>query len=291
MKTRHFVIQLMTYLWISSAVHAQERATVSTVAGTVALVRPASPMLVADMSFGQRILNALGHPEEPLTTTSLLQNGDGLRSEDAEAAVLLECASGATQTLSGAFDAILRIGADGKACKLEVRAGLVSATTAADPNAMPGGNPELQVGDVTLGASSTLFGVSVEMGQAEAFVIDGAITVRRPGDVLPVNAGQMMAIHTRALQTIPDARFEKVANVYAKLDVVNLPMADRLAKQQQLQTAYVVAFKRPQDMQARAQLNQSLSTVTTAPNPARAYQIRKQAVLTPQNLQHYTPTP
>lgn len=270
----------LTACLISTRGEAVERATVSTLSGTVARIRPASPVTVKKLTAWQQWLEGLKHKEEPLTLDLDLQDGDGLRSLDGESAVMLECASGATQTLKGPFDVILRIRADGKGCKIEVRDGQVTATTAPDPEAMPDGRPEQQYGDVTLGASSTMFGLAVSDDNVECFVIDGAITATRANQpAWTLAAGQQLAVNTQALTAISEARLERVANTYARLDVVALPAQERLAKQAQLRNDYLVAFRKPEDAEARARLIQSYSVLKTAPNAAGAYQVRKESVL------------
>lgn len=280
MRVQHPVVLLSLMALLTTAPSHAERAQVSTLSGTVALVRPASPKALGELSILQRLLEGIAHQEQPLTLDLALQDGDGLRSEDAESAVMLECASGATQTLKGPFDVILRIRADGKGCKIEVRDGQATATTASDPDAMPEGRPEQQYGDVTLGASSTMFGLAVTGNDVECFVIDGAITATRANEpAWTLNAGQQLAVNTKAVTAISDARLEYVANTYAKLDVATLPAGERFTKQAQLKNDYVAAFRKPEDADARARLIQNYGVLKTAPNAARAYQARKEAVL------------
>lgn len=272
-------LALAAFLSIPDA-HAEERLKVSTLSGTVSFVRPASPMALVDMSVGQRLLDALAHHEHPLEIASQLVDGDGLRSEDPNSAVMLECASGATQTLTGPFDVVLRLREDGKGCLVQVRDGQVTATTAEDPDAMPEGKPQQQYGDVTLGASSTMFGVSVARGNVECFVIDGVITATRANMPLwALDAGQQLSVSSRAVSSITEARLERVANTYARLDVATLPASDRPATQMQLKTRYLAAFRQPADAAAREQLVRSYTALGTTPNAARAYQARKEIVL------------
>jgi hypothetical protein len=262
------------------AARADERIKVSTLSGTVSFIRPASPMALVDMSVGQRLLDAALNPEHPLELASQLLDGDGLRTEDPNSAVMLECASGATQTLTGPFDVVLRVRDDGKGCLLQVRQGQVTATTAENPEAMPEGKPQQQYGDVTLGASSTMFGVSVSRGDVECFVIDGVITATRDNtQVWALGAGQQLSVNTRAVSAITDSRLDQVANTYARLDVASLPAAQRSATQMQLKTRYLAAFRQPADAAAREQLVRSYSALGATPNAARAYQARKETIL------------
>lgn len=276
MRMHPSVVLAFAALLSMGTAHAQQRTKVATLSGTVGLVRPASPKALVDMSFGERMLDALANREKPLELTSELLDGDGLRSEEAGSAVMLECASGATQALTGPFDVILRIRADGKGCKIEVRDGQATATTASDPDAMPDGRPEQQYGDVTLGASSTMFGMAVSRGNLECFVIDGAITATRANvPVWALSAGQQLAVKSQAVTAISETRLSVVASTYARLDVTSLPQEQRAAKQMQLQARYVEAFRQPEDANARAQLVQAYTALGAAPSAARVYQARK----------------
>ena len=209
------------------------------------------------------LLNLMNRPTS-LDTSTALNDGDGVQGDDSGSALQLLCADGATQTLTGRFDALVYMGGDGKQCAITLRAGSVLATTAPnaeDEKVIP---TRIVAGDVTLGASTTQFGASIVAGagtdhpQAEAFVMDGKIEVKRVAstEVATLTSGERLPVGASQAAPIEEATYQRFATTYANLEVMSLPVQQREQARVELQAAYVGALKRPTDVAAQRNLEQ-----------------------------------
>ncbi len=229
---------------------------VGAITGKVVYVRPASPEAKPQTTLEHLLYDAV-YRERAFTGTTTIKDNDELRGKSDDSALQLECESGATQTLSGQFDVIVHLDSSGTWCRTTVRAGIVIATTSPDANPPPDSDPSIQMGDYTVGASSTQFGVTVTDNDRSAFVIDGSVAVmsKTGGTLQNVQAGQEYATKANSIRPIDPAAFDRYATVYAKLDVLALPAAQRATTEVQLKSAYLQAFRNPSDGAAHAEVN------------------------------------
>jgi hypothetical protein len=211
----------------------------------------------------------------PITNGTVLEKGDRVQGRSENANLQLECPDGATQTLTDRFDALI-LAADGGLCSIRLDKGTAAATTApksadgkllqtadgkqpqsADGKPQPS-QTEIHVGLVTLGAASTHFGATVVDAEGktpafEAYVIEGQIIVREPERKTSLVSGQMLNGLDHEVQSIPEARFAKLARVYAQLDLTQ-PTAEAPPRAA-LEKAYLEAFRNPSNMKARGNLH------------------------------------
>jgi hypothetical protein len=246
------------------------------------------------------ILALLINRPQPLAENTTLMDKDGLLGEDADSAVQLVCANGATLVLSGQFDAYLRLGNNGAECTVYLRAGTAIATTApGEPNAntIP---TIIQYGTVTLGARSTQFGATIVSDRgapdtrADAFVIEGTVEMQQSDPAGPaveplvLQTGQLLAAHSTQIAAIDDTRFDTMAATYAKLEVQTIPVAQRAAVEVELQQAYARTLRHPRDVGAQRSLLAVYRTrgLTNAPAATyHDYQLNRATNLQPEAIQ------
>jgi hypothetical protein len=255
--------------------HAQGMG-VKSLAGAVTYQHPGIPGNPTTLEWA--LVSLLNKPKV-LDPSIALSDGDGVRGDGQDAALQLVCADGATQTLSGSFDAIVNVGSDGRQCAITLRAGSVLATTAPNPgdeNTIP---TRIVAGDVTLGASSTQFGASIVEGagtktpRAEAFVMDGTIQVQRLAAEEPtsLSSGQRLPVGKKEAAPIEEATYQRFASAYANLEVMSLPVEQRSQAQGEFRAAYLGALKRPRDAEAQRQLEQIYQSRGVKSSPVLIY--------------------
>lgn len=255
------------------------RAQSMSVKSSTGVVKVQHPGVPGNPTALEMIIVSLMNKPKPLDANTVLADGDGVRGDSDQSALQLECADGATQTLTGAFDAIVNMGANGQQCAITLRAGSVLATTSPNDDAERSIPTRIVAGDVTLGASSTQFGASIVSGvgtanpQAEAFVMDGSITVQRAASTDPqaLTSGQRLAVGASQAEPIQEATYQRFASTYANLEVMSLPVQQRVQVQSELQSAYLSALKRPTDVEAQRQLVQVYQTRGVSASPVLNY--------------------
>ncbi|HKQ12175.1 MAG TPA: hypothetical protein VJT80_01995 [Steroidobacteraceae bacterium] len=189
-----------------------------------------------------------------------LNTGERVLASSADAKMLLECNGGATQMLSGTFDAIIAGTGVGSPCGIDLKKGVAVATTS--PNAENTGTT-IKIGDVTLGAKGTQFGASAG-GDVEAFVIEGNVTVTGIGEVKQLTTAQSVRRGDAAVRPISEARYEYLASSYAQLTTSRANAAP--AQTEALRASYLRTFRNPADADARAVL--ATEQYKVAPNSA-----------------------
>ena len=270
--------------------------TAETVVGSVRVQRPGTDGNPGGL---QLLLDRLINKGTVVADGAALHDTDGLRGKNAESAVQLVCSNGATLTLSGEFDAYLRLGAGDEGCTVYLRAGTAVATTGtSEGSQIP---TVIQYGDVTLGARSTQFGATITSSpgattvQADAYVIEGVVDVKQaPATGAPSQltllTGQQLVANTTQAAAISEARFSTLATTYAKLSAKAAPEPQRAAVQQELQGAYTESLRHPNDAVAQRALIKVYETRQLQVSPAakyRTYQIDRvnpAALAVPQNL-------
>jgi ferric-dicitrate binding protein FerR (iron transport regulator) len=251
-----------------------------TVVGKVKVQRPGTD---GHPSAGEWLISLLVNRPRTISQGQVFQDKDGLFGEGDGATVELVCANGATLTLSGEFNAYLRLGPENKGCTVYLRGGTAVATTApgANPNAIPA---VIQYGDVTLGAISTQFGATIRTGignpnvEGEAFVIEGEVQVQfaaTPTASRSLFTGQQLQAASSSVSRIPEAKFQLLAATYARLGAQTAPAESREVVQQELQQAYFESLSRPEDAQAQRNLKQVYQLRQLRVSPAVNYRINR----------------
>jgi hypothetical protein len=190
-----------------------------------------------------------------------LNTGERVLANSPNAKMLLECNGGATQMLTGNFDAIIAGTGVGSPCGIDLKKGVAVATTAPDPNQNTG--TTIKVGDVTLGAKGTQFGASVGT-DVEAFVIEGNVAVSGISEVTQLKTAQSVRRGDTAVRPITEARYEYLASSYAQLSTSRTNAAP--AQTEALKASYLRSFRNPADADARAVL--AARQYEVAPNSA-----------------------
>jgi FecR-like protein len=191
---------------------------------------------------------------------SQLNTGERIMANGSSASVLLECNGGATQMLTGAFDAIIAGTGDASPCAIDLKRGTAVATTS--PNEQNTG-ASIKVGDVTLGAKGTQFGASAG-DVVEAFVIEGKVAVTGVSAVSQLTTAQSVRRGDPAVRPISEGRYEYLASSYAQLSTSRANVGQ--AQTDALKASYLRTFRNPADADARAVL--ATEQYKVAPNSA-----------------------
>ena len=275
--------------------------TAREVHGPVTLVRPARAPGSSN-SLAEQLLDVLVHRERELSNGMGIVENDQVVAQSEQSIVQLECASGATQTLSGKFNAVVHAGTDGRGCILKLLAGTALAT---ETSASDGEGPKSGIvysdeeGDVTISPTGTQFGAAVTEADdggppgIDAFVIDGEITVAREnaGEAKTLSAGQYLPARAAAAVPISEAKIMRYANVYARLDVATLPPASQEASRVELQTAYANTFRHPAELSYRAALTTTHAKYDLAASPVGRYEQSRLRKLSTVVDAHNLPSP
>lgn len=216
-----------------------------------------------------------------------LKNADQLTAISADAEVRLDCSNGASQVLVDGFDAIVNAADATTKCAIDLKVGTAVATSNPDGNVA--GAASIRGGLVAADSQHTQFGVTVPPGDAEsseAFVIEGKALVRRAGDTLTLTDGQLLSAKTAAITTVSDARYERLAASFARIDARGSGVAVSAQAKVQLTASYFKAFKSPRDAGAREALEQSYAalaipqtSVARKYNAAQRYDIASHAAV------------
>jgi hypothetical protein len=206
-----------------------------------------------------------------------LNDADELFGESPDASIQLECASGATQTLSERFDAIINSATARTKCAVDLNAGTVVATVAPDSPGDATGDPSVQGGPYALLAKHTQFGLTVVRGEPDAtnaFVIEGEATVEKKTDQSSqtLTDGQFINYRAAVVTPIPGVTLKRVAIVYARLDASQLGAAATPAVQAELRAKWYSALSHPKDEAARSALTQSYKTYNLDASAIGKYQ-------------------
>jgi hypothetical protein len=188
----------------------------------------------------------------PIRAQMQLDSGAWIVGASADASVLLECVNGATQMLSGQFDALIVGDGDGKPCAIDLKRGTAVATTPPEKDGSTGAS--IKIGDVTLGSKSTQFGASLADGPTslECFVIEGEVTLGGWHNIATLNTAQRVRRGVDAPDELSIERYDELAHVYAKLTLSSKNASAPAIKE--LSDVYLRSFRNPADTNARTAL-------------------------------------
>jgi hypothetical protein len=196
-----------------------------------------------------------------------LRNADQLTAISADAEVQLDCVNGASQVLVEGFDAFINPADATSKCAVDLKKGTAVATS--NPDGSAAGGASIRGGPVAADSQHTQFGITVPPGDAdgsEAFVIQGKAAVRRAGTTLTLTDGQLLSARTAAITTVSDARYQRLAASFARIDTRGSGVAVSAQAKGQLTASYYNAFKSPRDASARKALEDSYAALAIPKN-------------------------
>jgi hypothetical protein len=164
----------------------------------------------------------------------IVADADELIGGSDMASIQLECANGATQTLSDQFHAIVNAQSAGSHCAIELKSGTAVATALATaPNKNADADASISGGPYAMTSHHTQFGLTVMPGanaNTESFVVDGEALVRTPMTPTPLSLkdGQSFSSLAGRVAHISEQTFQRVATTYSQLDLVQLGRAATL---------------------------------------------------------------
>jgi hypothetical protein len=226
----------------------------------------------------------------PVAAGDELHDADRLQGVSPGASTQLECHSGATQTLTGRFDAVLNPSIRQGDCAIDLNAGAAIATT---PHSTVGrqGDPHsasIKSGPIAMTSHHTQFGFEVVlskklgMPQAEGFVLDGSAACHDvdTGKQWTIQSGKKINTRSKAIMPVDDAKYVRLATAFARLDLSqNGALAADPASEKALQTRWLAVLKRPQDATARVNLIETQVSLKVSASSAFAYQASRADVL------------
>jgi len=260
----------------AGAAQAPGKATVRAVVGPVTVIHDGSAK------------------RRPVAVGDALQDADRLQGGGMDASAQIDCPNGATQTLTGPFDAILNPSGSQTPCAIDLNAGTAVATTAHTAS----GDDEPDSASITSGAIAmtahhTQFGfdagppVTKKMlavkaaGQTRGFVLDGSASCRdvASGRLWTLEAGKQIDVRTREISAVSDTSYLRLATAFAKLDLSQkgAPAANPEAEKS-LQVRWLAVMQKPQDAAARVNLAETQASFKVASHTS-VYQAHRANVL------------
>jgi hypothetical protein len=209
----------------------------------------------------------------PLKAGMVVADADELIGGSAMASAQLECANGATQTLSANFHAIVNARSATSRCAIDLKSGTAVATAlAATPNKNTDDDASISGGPYSMTSHHTQFGLTVTPGAneiGEAFVVDGEALVSDPRAPGPVSLKEGQAVNSLIgkVARISEQTFQHIATAYAQLDLAQLGRAVTPQVAATLQSQWLATLRQPgnagarkalADSHARLKLNSSL---------------------------------
>jgi hypothetical protein len=210
-----------------------------------------------------------------------IADADELLGGSETASVQLECPNGATQTLSGKFDAIVNGRAAKSRCAIDLKAGIAVATAlAAAPDKSTDDDASISGGPYAMTSHHTQFGLSVTPGaraRTEAFVVDGEALVSAVKARVPksLQEGQLFSSMTSKVERIPEETFQRIATAYAQLDLTQLSRAVKAQVATALQSQWLAALKQPGNSYARKALVETQTRLGLSSSLVSKYQIAR----------------
>jgi hypothetical protein len=197
---------------------------------------------------------------QPARAGQSLSSGDQLSSVRADAIAEIACPGGSEVKLHGQFLAIIKPGAPGQDCAIDLLAGSADVL---------GAKPtQVEAGDTLMGSATTLYGIRVRRAgtdlNVECLVFEGAAQVRYANRwSRSVNEGAKTAWRQGAgdpvQAQVTDVDVRATSNVYARADLARLRVRgerppDERTLMNQLTASYATVMMRPKDAQARIRL-------------------------------------
>jgi hypothetical protein len=214
-----------------------------------------------------------------VTARMMLADADELMGGAATACVQLECANGATQTLSDKFHAVVNARSATSRCAIDLKSGTAVATVrAAVPNNNTDNDASINGGPYAMNSHHTQFGVAFTPGahaNAVAFVVEGEAVVSdaRKRGLVALKDGQSIDSLISKVARIPEQTFRRIVTAYAQLDLAQLGPAVTPQIAATLQTQWLAALKQPRNTGARKALAQTHQKLGLGASLVSQYQI------------------
>jgi hypothetical protein len=217
----------------------------------------------------------------PLRAGMIVADGDELIGGSKLASVQLECANGATQTLSADFHAIVNARSAKTRCAIDLKSGAAVATAlAAAPNTNTDNDASISGGIYAMTSHHTQFGLIVTprgKENAEAFVIDGEARVSSPSnpDPMTLKDGQLVSSLTGTVVRISEQVFARVATAYAALDLAQLGGMATAKIAATLRSQWLATLQQPGNLNARKALAQTHRQLKLNASLVSQYQVAR----------------
>jgi hypothetical protein len=217
----------------------------------------------------------------PVKAGMTTADADRLIGELVTSSVQLECPNGATQTLSGKFDAVINGRTAKSRCAIELQAGTAVATALAPiPNKTADNGASISGGPYALTSHHTQFGLSVTpIGKTstDAFVVDGEalVTAATPGVPSSLKEGQLYNSLTTKVERIPAATFRRIAMAYTQLDLAQLGRGATAQFAAALQSQWLATLMQPGNTGARKALAETHTKLGLGNSLVSKYQVAR----------------
>jgi hypothetical protein len=219
-----------------------------------------------------------------------LHDADRLQGDSPDASTQLECPSGATQTLTGRFDAVLNPSGAQSDCAIDLNVGTAIATTGHSPRGVED-DPKsalIKSGPIAMTSHHTQFGLEVlptrkrGIPHVEGFVLDGSAACHdlQTGRQWRIETGKKIDMHSRVITPVEDAKYVRLARAFARLDLSQKGAAAiDPASERTLQTRWLAVMRQPQDAAARVNLIEAHVSLKVSASRVSVYQASRANVL------------